>query len=544
MRATLLGAVLAAATAALVSANAPRFRSDDPVAVDPDTIPIAKPAEVEISTAFDVIHYTFRHRPDGPPPSAVNVNTLGEVPDSSWFTNRLGTRPVSVEEIVRGTTTVGPPDLDGPLTVVSAKSGGITPGFTMRDRRGQVYFVKFDPAAHPNLSTAADVIGSRFFHALGYHVPQNDVASIRRDQLSVDPTARISVPGGEKRPMTEADLDKSLAQAARLPDGRIRIVASLGLEGEPLGPFKYQGTRPDDPNDVFPHEHRRELRGLRVFAAWLNHDDSRSVNTQDMFVEGEGGRHVRHHLIDFSSTMGSGSNARREIAPQNPRAGNEYVLELAPMLKSLFTLGLWGRPWEGVRYPQHPGVGNFEADFYEPDRWRPEYPNPAFERMRDDDAFWAASILLEMTDEAIRAVVATGELGNAGSDRYLADTLIKRRDKTVRYHLGRVNPLSRFALDGRTLRFRNLGESAGLGPAASYDVAWSRFDNATGRHQAIGAAARVTSPEIAVPSDDAAFLAVSIRTRAVDRPAWMAPVTVFLRARDGGREVVGIERAP
>jgi hypothetical protein len=62
--------------------------------------------------------------------------------------------------------------------------------------------------------------------------------------------------------------------------------------------------------------------------------------------------------------MGSGSNAEREIAPQNPRAGNEYVMELEPGLKTLFTLGIWERPWRRVAYPQHPGVGNFEADFF------------------------------------------------------------------------------------------------------------------------------------------------------------------------------------
>jgi len=537
-----------AATA--LAAAPPRFLPDDPVRVDPDRLPIAKPAEVDLSTAYDVIENTFQHRPGGDVPAAVNVNTLGEVPDSSWFTNRIGARAMSVEEIARGAATVGPPDVAQPLTVIASKSGGITPGFTMRDARGNVYFVKFDPAAHPNLSTAADVIGSRFFHAFGYHVPQNDVAYIRREQLRIDPGARVTVSGGKKRPMTEDDLDRNLASAARLPDGRIRIVASLGLAGEPLGPFQYRGTRGDDANDVFPHEHRRELRGLRVFAAWLNHDDSRSLNTQDMFLAGDGGGYVRHHLIDFSSTLGSGSNARREIAPQNPRAGNEYVMELAPMLRTLFSLGLWERPWRRVPYPEHPGVGRIEADFFRPEAWRPEYPNPAFERMRDEDAFWAAAIVHEFSDDAVRAAVATGELGDAESERYLVDTLIRRRDKTVAHYFPRTNPLASFAVEGSALRFRNLGEEAGLGRAEGYDVEWSVFDNATGRHLPLGSpvsgpvSVSVPVPvPVPVPDHDAAFLAARISTRSSTCPAWARPVTVYLR-RGAGWEVVGIERGP
>ena len=33
---------------------------------------------------------------------AGNVNTIDELPDSSWFTNRVGTEPMTVERLVRG----------------------------------------------------------------------------------------------------------------------------------------------------------------------------------------------------------------------------------------------------------------------------------------------------------------------------------------------------------------------------------------------------------------------------------------------------------
>ena len=37
-----------------------------------------------------------------PAHEAPNVNSLDEVPDSAWFTNRLGARAMSIEELTRG----------------------------------------------------------------------------------------------------------------------------------------------------------------------------------------------------------------------------------------------------------------------------------------------------------------------------------------------------------------------------------------------------------------------------------------------------------
>ena len=75
-----------------------------------------------------------------------------------------------------------------------------------------------------------------------------------------------------------------LRRAASQPNGKYRVLVSRFADGKPLGNFRYYGTRPDDPNDIVPHEHRRELRAARVFGAWLNHDDSRGVNSLDMLV--------------------------------------------------------------------------------------------------------------------------------------------------------------------------------------------------------------------------------------------------------------------
>ncbi len=86
------------------------FRSDDPLKVDPDQLPIPQPQEVELSQTIDLLTNTFSLRPDKdvPIPGAENVNTLGEVPDSSWFTNRMSQRVMTIEELV-----LGPNQLDG-----------------------------------------------------------------------------------------------------------------------------------------------------------------------------------------------------------------------------------------------------------------------------------------------------------------------------------------------------------------------------------------------------------------------------------------------
>jgi hypothetical protein len=522
-------------------AQPPRFLPDDPLRVDRDDLPIARPQEIELSTAYDVIEHTFFHRPDGPIPPALNANTLGEVPDSSWFTERIGVRDLTLEELVRGPDRGTGPDASGPWTVLSGKSQGITPGFTARDARGDVYFVKFDRREYKHLSTAAEVISTKFFHALGYFVPENHLTHFRRDQLVIGEGARIAVKGGPRRKMTEADLDHLLRNVERQPDGTLRAVASLRLAGTPLGPHKYHGTRGDDPNDVFPHEHRRDLRGLRVFSAWLNHDDSRSVNSLDMYVGEEGRGHVRHYLIDFSSTLGSGSNAERQIAPQSPRAGHEYVIDWGPMLRSAATFGLWERPWRRVRYPDHPEIGRIEAAHFDPLRWKPEYPNPAFERMQPADAYWAAKRVARFSDEAIRAVVATGGYRDPRQEAYLADTLIARRNKTVAACFRLLNPLDRFRLEGdegaRVLAFDNLGERAGLGRAEAYEYEWSAFDSVTGARRAVSVPGRTTQTAVALPAAAEALLVVRLRTVSAE-PNWRRAVDVFLM--DG--TVVGIER--
>jgi hypothetical protein len=459
---------------------------------------------------------------------------MGEVPDSSWFQNRHGFSRMSIDELVRGPNTADGPSNDGPWEVIDGKTEGITPGFRVRDSRGDVYVIKFDPPENPEMATAAEVISTKLFFAAGYNVPENYLVFFQRENLVVDTEAKISSGLGPRRRMTESDLDGILSRVHKSPDGRYRAVASKFLEGRPIGPFKYYGTRSDDPNDVIPHEHRRELRGLKVLSAWLNHDDSRAVNSLDTVVTEGSRRYIRHHLIDFGSTLGSGS-----VQAQKPRAGWEYIWEPAPVFRRLLTLGLWDSSWIRVRYPSMPSIGRFESEAFEPAGWKPEYPNPAFMNALSDDCYWGAKIVMAFTDEDIRAIVRTGRLSDPDAEKYLIDTLIERRNKIGRYYFNMVLPIDPLALDGSTLRLQHLPSLYGLNQdSPPYTLAWFRFDNEKEAKTFVGSEVPLQEREIRIPadlqSDTSPYFGVEIRDKS-------QRLSVFLQ-RSPSLRIVGIER--
>jgi hypothetical protein len=524
-------------------AASPAFFPDDPLHVDDDrAIDAGKAISISGSNAYDFAENTFLKPGDKKDIRAVNVNTIDEVPDSTWFTNRIGRREMSIEELVRGPN-MGPTPAFDDWPVVEGKSSGITPGYRIVDPSGRLYQLKFDPPANPEMASGAEVIGAAIYHALGYNVVQGWAVDVDPARITIAPAATIVDMRGRKREMTREDVDHILERGARLANGTYRATLSRFADGKPLGYFKYVGTRPDDPNDIHPHEHRRELRGSRVFAAWLNHDDSRGLNSLDM-LEGEPGRqYIRHYMFDFGSIMGSGSTV-----PQVPRAGNEYILEWMPALKTLATFGLYVRPWILVNYWEGAkSVGRFEGDFFDPIAWRPEYPNPAFDNMRADDAFWAARLVSRFSNEAIRAIVGKAQYSEPGAADHIAATLITRRGKVLRSWLSAINPLVDAKLDASgALTFENAAVAAGVAtPTASYTFTWSAFDNATGATTGPQENTRTTEPRANAPAailEGARFVRVAVRTAHPDHPAWEAPVSFTFRRTDNGWQTVGIDR--
>jgi hypothetical protein len=541
-----LALVVAAACAAapLVSAQArraPRFYSDDPIARVTDTQDASKVAERELALYYDAIINLFGRPGKSEVGRAGSINTIDEVPDSSWFVNRAGKLPLTPADVERG-----PNDDRGPAPgqwQVSRKSNGASPGFTIADPTGKRYFLKFDPPGDPELGTATEVIVTRLFHALGYHVPQASIVTLRPADLTIAADATVRTRTGNRRPMDRSDIDEQLRRAHRNPDGSFRAVAGEALSGRPLGGFKYEGTRSDDPNDVVPHEDRRELRGLRVFSAWVNHTDAKAINSLDTLVT-EGGRsHVRHNLIDFNAALGSAGVGKRER-----RDGHEYLMEVGPAKRALLAFGFYIRPWMRVDYPDYRGVGRFEAQSFRPDLWRPRVTNPAYVRSRPDDTFWAARKVMAMSDDLIRAAVRAGQLTDPQAEQFLGDALIERRNRIGRVFLTAVNPVvdPALAADG-TLTFTNAAVQHGFASApAAYATVWHQFDNQSGDVRRIGEAQGAESirAPAGLPTSAGAFVRVDITAADKAHPSWNAPVHAYFRRADAGWTLVGFDRMP
>ena len=546
-RHSLLTAIAAAAIlwigAGAVLANKPKFFRDDPIARDPETQDASAVRPSQISELYDFAENSFFGAGEKIDKRAENVNTIDEVPDSSWFTNRLGREAWTIERLTRGPDTGSGPS--GQWTIVSGKMEGRAPGFTIRDETGTTYFIKFDPPSNPEMATAAEVISTKFLHAFGYNVPENYITDITRDRLVIGESAVIDDDNGRRRTMDERDLEALLTRAARREDGSYRAVASKAIAGKPLGPFRYYGTRPDDPNDIFPHEHRRELRGLLAFSAWLNHDDARSINSLDTLVPAGGTSIVKHHLLDFGSTLGSGT-----VQAQSTRAGNEFVWDSRPTLITMLTLGFYVRPWIKVDYPEIPSLGRIESTYFRPEAWKPEYPNTAFANARADDLFWAARILAALPEDGVRAVVGTGQYSDAKAAAYLTDTLLARRSKVLKAWLNATNPIVEPALSaGGELTFANASQRAGVGNAAErYAIQWSHFDNASAAHTNAGGEQMVTAPRAQAPAALLAggheYIAATIRTFHRDFPHWSQPVLLYFRQAGTGWSLAGLERVP
>jgi hypothetical protein len=508
---------------------AQKYRSDDPIERIPEVESAQKAGVQTINPLYDFMYHSAKYKTP-PPTASLGINTLGEVPDSSWFTNRP---PLTIADLKKGPRDHGVPQ--PPYTVVAAKTEGVTPGFRIKDGRGLVYFVKVDPRTNPEMATAADVMGALFLNAAGYNVPENYILLADRKDFRLSEQATITALSGKKHPMTRSQLEKILDAIPIESDGRIRLMASLAVPGRIIGPFRYEFTRNDDPNDLIPHDRRRDLRGLEVMFAWLNHTDAKGGNSIDSVVgKGEDARIV-HHLLDFGDSFGSDSDIAKD-----PRHGQEFWLPTSrEQAKRAMTFGLVPTSWEKAQYPKHmSAAGNFTATGFDPLTWRPNYPNPAFLEMTSQDGYWGAKHVMAFSDTDIRAVVEEGQFSNPAVTDYITKVLIARRDSIGKAWFSQVPPIENLEIIDQRLVYTDLGAKYGLLPGSSYTYSWFLFDDETGKKLPVADTSSSRVPSRLESLGVGNLMGCTLTDSKIAKET----VTVVFRRKDNAWQTVGIER--
>lgn len=392
-------------------------------------------------------------------PQPLDVNGFGQVLDSTWFFNRINRYPLSPEEVARGPNRLDGP-APGPLHVLGGKLEGATPGLVVRDQRDVLFIVKFDPPAFPELSSSAEAIATKILYATGYNVPENYVVPLEVSRLILSPDAVTSGQYGEEVPLTAERLDDLLTHVNPYPDGTVRALFSRHIEGDILGPFTYRGVRRDDPNDRIPHEHRRSLRGLSMFAAWLNNTDTRASNTLDVFVRGDGAArgYVKHYLLDFGDALGAAG-----VKPKFVGQGYQHRIDWGEIGAGIFSAGIYYPDWLVQQRSPFRSVGVFEARVFRPDLWAPTIPNPAFDEADVMDHYWAASIIARFTPDQLAAVVRSVNYTERGAGEWVLRVLTERQFTILEYAFSRVLPLEDPTIeDGTILAMIDLARESGL----------------------------------------------------------------------------------
>ncbi len=469
MKAVSLFAVVAAA-ACSQSNTLPeaRFANANPVRVVDDrrNVPTAPALRKYLNVLYQ-FNGSFRRPIErafslDPPKRAQGINALDEVPDSTWFTNRIGVRALTPDEIRRGPCTIDNPGDHLPWTVISSKAEGDTLGLFVEDARGERFLIKFDAKGFPEAETGAEVITNRLLWAVGYNVPEDFVTYITRGDLHVSPKATYKDRAGRAQKLQQPDIDAKLVGVDVGADGRLRVTASRILPGKPLGGHPDEGVRADDPNDIIPHQLRRDLRGTRAIYAWLDHVDIKESNSLDVWVEdrdNQAKRYVMHYWLDFGSSLGV-----LALTKFDQTRAYDYYIDYPQMLQSLVTLGMSPRDWDRRDMDKSlRGVGLFNSRF-DPSLWTPSTPAYLPLVVADRiDWLWGAKLVMRFTPEQLRAAVDAGQLSDPRSVDYLVYALRARQHAVGAYAFEQASPLDFFSIGtGSSLCFDDLATVYGF----------------------------------------------------------------------------------
>jgi hypothetical protein len=488
------GSLLLLATVALL-ATACRYRpakfgDHPPVVKVGDDMPIPVPENAvfdELLHVSDV--YLRRPAYDAlspvDPPDALDVNSLDEVPASSWF---LPPRQLSEILADREADFPGPPVL--PLTLLD-ESPAVSPGraLVVRDARGARYELLRDNARRPELLTGAAAVGSRFLRALGQRtpdvwvleLPSKDVVEAKLPESAEatddQPAAHTEEPPKEESPAQkeqqeraerariagrQARIDSFFAGEPRLAAGAFRISATRFPNGIDVGITPDFGTRADDDNDRIAHNDRRTLRALSVYGSLLAFDGFGVRRTRDVYVGPRGKGHLLHYVVRMEQSLGA-TSVVDPLPPYHPFSGKRGDGTLA----NLLLLGFAPAPRPHATQRKFLALGSM-GPLANPEGMDTSVPYGPFVRLSRTDGYWAAKRIASVleTPSTLFKIVEAADFSDRKASEELLFLLRLRARQVVGYWMHQVTPIEFLATEDRRIVLRDAAIFGGYAPAA------------------------------------------------------------------------------
>jgi hypothetical protein len=448
-----------------------KFGDHPPVVKVGDDMPIPVPAVADFDELLHVSDvYLRRPAYDAlspvDPPEALDVNSLDEVPASSWF---LPPRQLSEILADREADFPGPPVL--PFTLLD-ESPVVSPGgaLVVRDARGARYELLRDSARRPELLTGAAAVGSRFLRALGQRTPDVWVLPLAsKDAISATPPAAPVVAGEEPPPpltpeqiiAREARIELFFDGAPRLPDGGIRVSATRFPNGIDVGITPDFGTRGDDDNDRIAHNDRRTLRALSVYGSLLAFDGFGVRRTRDVYVGPRGKGHLLHYVVRMEQSLGA-TSVVDPLPPYHPLAGRRGDGTLA----NLLLLGFAPAPRPRATQRTFLSLGSM-GPLANPEGMNTSVPYGPFVRLSRTDGYWAAKRIASVleTPSTLVKIVEAADFSDHKASEELLFLLRLRARQVVGYWMHQVTPIELLATEDRRIVLRDEAIFGGYAPA-------------------------------------------------------------------------------
>ena len=221
------------------------------------------------------------------------------------------------------------------------------------------------------------MIGSKFFHALGYNVPENYIVRFTAGQLELN--GEIQHPRLPRHAARHEPAGRATTFCSKVPrdlERRYRALASLIIPGDLIGPFRYSRRA------VGRSQRHRAARGpprparpvrLRRLA-----QPHRFEVPQQPGYGGRGEGAPLHPALPDRLRRHPG---QRQLRGQKPPRGQSSTCSTSSRRRR--SSSAWGftcPAWQRANFPEIPGVGNLEYEVFDPARWKSNYPNPAFDR--------------------------------------------------------------------------------------------------------------------------------------------------------------------